>query len=70
VVVPRTTAIEVQVYPREGEAQLTVDGQTNVALEAGDTVHITGSEFPVHFATSPHRSRFDLLRTKLHWGSG
>ncbi len=69
VVVPRTTLLEMQVVPREGDAQLTVDGQSNVALDPEDTVFITGSAFPVHFATSPNRSRFDLLRTKLRWGA-
>ena len=69
VVVPRTTRLEMEVSPREGDAQLTVDGQANVALDPEDTIHITGSAFPVHFATSPKRSRFDLLRTKLHWGA-
>ena len=69
VVLPGRTVLEVKVFPREGDAQLTVDGQSHAALQAGDRVQMTASEHPVHFVTSPFRSHFDLLRTKLRWGT-
>ena len=38
-------------------------------LESGDQVQVVRSEHPVHFVVSPFRSRFEVLRTKLGWGS-
>ena len=68
-VLPQTVGIEIRVFPREGDAQLTVDGQAGLALHAGDRVLVSRSEHPVHFVVSPGRSRFDVLRTKLGWGA-
>jgi NAD+ kinase len=65
-----TTKLVVTVFPREGAAHLTVDGQLGLALEAGDRIEIAVSEHPAHFIASPFRSRFDVLRTKLGWGAG
>jgi len=68
VVLPDTSRIEMHVFPREGTAQLTLDGQVAVTLETGDRVLVEASEHPAHFVVSPFRSRFDVLRTKLGWG--
>lgn len=69
VVLPDTMTIEIRVFPKEGEANLTVDGQVGLTLEAGDSIFVEGSEHQAHFVASPFRSRFDVLRTKLGWGS-
>jgi NAD+ kinase len=69
-VLPETAWLEVEVRPREGGAQLTVDGQVGARLEGGDRVRVTVSRHPAHFVASPFRSRFDVLRTKLGWGAG
>ena len=68
-VLPGKARVELTVFPREGEAQLTVDGQSHVSLQPGDSVKVTGSHHPVSFVTSPFLSHFDLLRTKLNWGA-
>ena len=68
-VLPQSAAIEIHVFPREGDAQLTVDGQAGLVLQTGDRVLVSRSEHPVHFVVSPVRSRFDVLRTKLGWGA-
>lgn len=68
-VLPGKARLELTVFPREGEAQLTVDGQSHVSLYPGDSVAVTGSQYPVNFVTSPFLSHFDLLRTKLNWGA-
>jgi len=70
IVLPEASRLEIRVFPREGEAQLTVDGQTGLALASGDRVFVAESERPVHFVVDPYRSRFDVLRTKLGWGAG
>jgi NAD+ kinase len=69
VVLPRTARLEMHVFPREGEAQLNVDGRGRCALLRGDRVTVRGSEHPAHFVVSPERSRFDVLRAKLRWGT-
>ena len=70
IVLSEAAELEIRVFPREGDAQLTVDGQTGVALASGDRVFVAASERPVHFVVDPYRSRFDVLRTKLGWGAG
>ncbi len=68
-VLPETARLEIEVHPREGGAQLTVDGQLGAKLEGGDRVEVAVSAHPAHFVESPFRSRFDVLRTKLGWGA-
>jgi NAD+ kinase len=69
-VLPETSRLAIDVRPRDGGAQLTVDGQVGARLEGGDRVHVAVSAHPAHFVVSPFRSRFDVLRTKLGWGAG
>ena len=68
-VLPQTSRIAIRVFPREGAAQLTLDGQSGLVLRSGDTVLVRRSEHPVPFVVSPSRSRFDVLRSKLRWGA-
>ena len=70
IVLSEASRLEIQVFPREGHAQLTVDGQTGLTLAGGDRIFVAASERPVHFVVDPSRSRFDVLRTKLGWGAG
>jgi len=69
VVLSEATRLEIRVFPREGNAHLTIDGQVGVTLEPGDRVLVEGSEHEAHFVASPFRSRFDVLRSKLGWGA-
>jgi NAD+ kinase len=69
-VLPDSAQLTIEVRPRDGGAQLTVDGQVGVRLEGGDLVQLAVSAHPAHFVVSPFRSRFDVLRTKLGWGAG
>ena len=69
-VLPETARLEIDVRPRDGGAQLTVDGQVGARLESDDRVRVAVSSHPAHFVVSPFRSRFDVLRTKLGWGAG
>jgi NAD+ kinase len=69
VVLPRGARVEMHVFPRQGEAQLNVDGRASCPLRRGDRVAVRASEHPAHFVVSPQRSRFDVLRAKLRWGT-
>jgi len=70
VVLPRTSRVEMRVLPREGTGQLHVDGRAHCPLERGDVVRVACCAEPAEFVISPLRSRFDVLRAKLHWGAG
>ena len=69
-VLPDGAQLTIEIRPRDGGAQLTVDGQVGERLEGGDLVRVQVSEHPAHFVVSPFRTRFDVLRTKLGWGAG
>ena len=68
-VLPQTARIDVNVRSRESGVSLTVDGQEGLALQDGDRIQIARSPHPAHIVASPVRTRFDILRTKLHWGA-
>jgi NAD+ kinase len=69
-VLPEEGAVEIRVWPREGGAHLTIDGQAGATLERGDVVTVRNSRSPACFVVSRDRSRYDVLRTKLGWGRG
>ncbi|HVP28562.1 MAG TPA: NAD(+)/NADH kinase [Myxococcota bacterium] len=60
--------VEIAVRSRE-EVQLTIDGQAGTTLREGDGVRVRRSPDPVHLIVSPFRTRFEILRQKLQWGT-
>lgn len=48
---------------------LTIDGQEGMALSSSDEVHIRTSEFSVFIAKSPSKTYYQVLTSKLKWGS-
>ena len=69
-VLPHTCHVEVRVHdPRDGNVQLTVDGQVGSELREHDRVAVRRSEHPAHLLVPPGRSRFEVMRTKLRWGA-
>lgn len=69
IVLPDSAALEMAVRGRE-PAQLTVDGQVGVALQAEDRVAVCAAASPAQFVISPLRSHTAVLRAKLGWGGG
>jgi len=67
-IVPGHSHIEVVLSNNPGEVQLTLDGQTNFALQDGDRIHIQRDEHNVQLLSDPRRSYFDVLREKFSWG--
>ena len=70
VVLPQTVQVVVHVSDtRGGEVHLTVDGQVGLQLEQGDRVHLSASSSPLRMLVPRDRSRFEVMRSKLRWGT-
>lgn len=53
---------------RDGDVQITLDGQRGFPLAPRDTVTVTRSAHALRLVKSPERDYFEVLRTKLKWG--
>ena len=63
-----SSEIEITVKGLEGEAFLSIDGQTGLPLLDQDRVVCRKSEHHVRLLRMGNRTFFDVLRTKLKWG--
>ncbi len=69
IVLPSTSLIEVVVCSRHGDVQLTLDGQRGKPLRYLDRVRVTRADIRMEIILSPSRGRYEILRTKLKWGT-
>ena len=53
---------------RDGDVQITLDGQQGFPLAPRDTVTVTRSPHAIRLVKAPERDYFEVLRTKLKWG--
>jgi NAD+ kinase len=53
---------------RDGDVQITLDGQQGFPLAPHDTVTVTRSAHAIRLVKAPGRDYFEVLRTKLKWG--
>jgi NAD+ kinase len=53
---------------RDGDVQITLDGQKGFPLASSDTVIVTRSAHVLRLVKPPGRDYFEVLRTKLKWG--
>ncbi len=67
-VVSGGSEVEVVLTSDSGRVYLTLDGQEGLSLEEGDRIRIKASERRVKLVRTGHKSFFEVLRTKLHWG--
>jgi len=67
-IVPRDVTIDVILRNEESEVFLTLDGQTGLQMEVNDTIQVQRGEGTISLITSPSKSYFGVLRTKLMWG--
>ena len=67
-IIPADMPIRVAGRGMEKDSFLTVDGQVGGALEPGDVVECTASEYDVLLVRPPDKTFFDVLRQKLKWG--
>lgn len=65
---PGHSHIEVVLTNNPAQIQLTLDGQTNLALQDGDRIHIQQDSHNVRLLSDPRRNYFDVLREKFSWG--
>ena len=69
VVLPAAAKVDVALRTPDMDVVLTFDGQEGVPLHPGDSVRIERSPLQVALAQPTPRSNFEVLRTKLQWGS-
>jgi NAD+ kinase len=68
IILPDTVTVAVTLDEKVQDVYLTLDGQVGQAMEAGDRVEIRRAPYHLKLVKSPHRSHFEILRTKLGWG--
>jgi NAD+ kinase len=69
VVVPGEATVEMTFRKADDGAMLTIDGQRGVALTPNDRVRIQRSATTFEIVRPRQRNYFEVLRTKLKWGS-
>jgi len=68
-VIPGDSSASCVVVESRGEVLITIDGQEGFPLEAGDRVRVRRSEHSARMVQAASRDFFDVLRTKMGWGS-
>lgn len=68
IILPDTVTVAVTLAHKVQDAYLTIDGQEGMALQQGDRVEMSMIPQTLKLILSPHRSFFEILRTKLGWG--
>jgi NAD+ kinase len=66
-VIPHSATIELDFGPAEEPVYITLDGQIGSQLEPKDRVIITKSASRVALVRPPHKTYFEVLRSKLRW---
>jgi NAD+ kinase len=68
IILPETVTVAVTLDEKAQDVYLTLDGQVGRSLRSGDRVEIRVAPHNLKLVKSPHRSHFEVLRTKLGWG--
>lgn len=66
-VLPADFPVEVSVDGPTSDIYLTTDGQTGLALKAGDVVTVRRHPVGITLIINPHRTFIEVLRQKLNW---
>ncbi len=66
-VVPDTCEMTVSMHEGESDGLLSLDGQVEVTLQAGDRVSVSRCAKPVRFLHVADFDYWEVLRRKLHW---
>lgn len=68
VVVSDTAQIELRLSENSDSVFLTLDGQTGSPTQVGDRIRITRATERLKLVHPPHKTYFEILRSKLKWG--
>ena len=68
IILPDTVTVAVTFEEEVHDAYLSLDGQEGQALQREDRVELSVAPQNLKLILSPHRSYFEILRTKLGWG--
>ncbi len=68
-VIPGDSSASCVVIESRGEVLLTIDGQEGFPLQPGDRVTVQRSEHSARMIQAASRDFFEVLRTKMGWGS-
>jgi len=68
IILPETVTVAVTLDEKAQDVYLTLDGQVGQAMQPGDRVEIRQAPYHLKLVKSPHRTHFEILRTKLGWG--
>jgi NAD+ kinase len=66
-VIPHSATIELDFGPADEPVYITLDGQIGFRLEPKDRVIVTKSASRVTLVHPPHKTYFEVLRSKLRW---
>ena len=66
--VPPAARIETVLTSEGGDVSLTLDGQIGFSLQQYDRISVTKADYSIKLITSPTKTYFEVLRTKLKWG--
>ncbi|HDJ27986.1 MAG TPA: NAD(+) kinase [Proteobacteria bacterium] len=66
--IPPEARIETVLASEGGDVSLTLDGQIGFALQQYDRISVTRADHYIELITSPTKTYFEVLRTKLKWG--
>jgi NAD+ kinase len=69
VVLRPQAVVRIEIEAGQQDAILTVDGQEGTPLAGGDVVVVRRGREPVSLVRSPDRTHYDVLRSKLGWGT-
>ncbi|MEW6388614.1 MAG: NAD(+)/NADH kinase [Thermodesulfobacteriota bacterium] len=68
IILPDTATVAVTLDEKSRDVYLTLDGQVGQALKPEDRVEVRSAPHHLKLIKAPHRSYFEILRTKLGWG--
>lgn len=68
VVIPDWMTVEILLKADQGNVLLTLDGQVDLPLKAGDVVEAKRAEAGMYLVKCPGKGYFDILRERLMWG--
>ena len=68
IVIPDRAVVEAYLEAPHDDVYVSFDGQQGTRLTCGDRVIVKRADWNLRYVSHPHRSFYQVLRTKLKWG--